>query len=92
MYEYDGIKMWISFPKGGEEGILHVHYNWDETDSTIKEAIDVWFKDQFGREYFTDYTIGIVGPMGLSRRQKGNTLIIYLRNPEAYAMIKLAEA
>jgi hypothetical protein len=92
MYEYDGIKMRISFPKGGEEGIVHVHYDWDETNSNIKEAIKFWFQDRFSLQYFTDYNIGIFMPMGLSRRQKGNTLIIYLRNPEAYAMIKLAEA
>jgi hypothetical protein len=92
MYEYDGIKMRIAFPSGGEEGIVHVHYDWDETDSTIKEAVDAWFQEQFGLEYFTDYTIGIVGPLGLSRRDHGDTLIIYLRDPEYYAMIKLAEA
>lgn len=88
-YKLDGIELDIEFIDDEDGAILVHYYNWSDVTTTTKEAIIEMMREAFDLEYFTDYTINATSIPGRREFQNAGTVLIWLRNPEHFVMIKL---
>lgn len=91
-YKIDGIELDIEFIDDEDGAILIHYYNLSDVTTTTKEAIIEMMQKEFNLKHLTNYTINSTSiPGGLKYRGTGKVMV-WLRDPEHFVMIKLALA
>lgn len=86
-YNINGIDLEIAFIDEEDGAILVYYHRHAFMTISAKEAITRLMNQEFDLEYFADYTINSTSIKG--RNQSEMTVLVWLRNPEDYVMIKL---